>query len=102
MVAMLGYSGQAVMTGVGPLKNLTDHVVNPSTLLDTCAAAVVSLSLTRSLRPDLNNPLFWCLGCLNRAASSVAMHDWTQGLKSGVLAAGANILTNFGSFGYRS
>ena len=33
MVAMLGYSGQAVMTGVGPLKNLTDHITNPGMLL---------------------------------------------------------------------
>ena len=38
MVAMLGYSGQAVMTGVGPFQNLQDHLANPSApVVPVCA-----------------------------------------------------------------
>ena len=41
MVAMLGYSGQAVMTGVGPFQNLTDHLGNPSALLSSLVNSVL-------------------------------------------------------------
>ena len=55
MVAMLGYSGQAVMTGVGPFQNLQDHIGNPSArlclLTDARAWAAAAPQLAVRMQP---------------------------------------------------